>query len=194
MEAILFFANPSGRDLTAAAIPVIAAPAGTHTHDSTTMDEQQFQLLYEATARPIHAYLIGITGQRDTADDVLQETYCRFLSRHLGGMPPAESRPYLFRIATNLLRDRWRTRRETQPLADLDQAHSEDLNSQLDVRRVMKALKPRERELLWLAYVEGMTHTEIASATGLTALSVRPLLFRARKKAASLLRPEGKSA
>lgn len=194
MEAILFFANSSGRNLTAAVIPAIAAPAAAHTHDSTAMEERQFQLLYEATARPIHAYLIGMTGQRDIADDVLQETYCRFLSRHRGGMLPAESRPYLFRIATNLLRDRWRTRHETQPLDDFDQAHSEDLNAQLDVRRVMKALKPRERELLWLAYVEGMTHTEIATATGLTALSVRPLLFRARKKAASLLRPEGKRA
>ena len=194
MEAILFFANSSGRDLTAAVIPVIAAPAGARTHDSTAMDEQQFQLLYEATARPIHAYLIGITGQRDVADDVLQETYCRFLSRHRAGMPPGESRPYLFRIATNLLRDRWRTRHEMLPLDNFDQAHSEDLNSQLDVRRVMQVLKPRERELLWLAYVEGMTHTEIAIATGLAALSVRPLLFRARKKAARLLRPEGKSA
>lgn len=194
MEAILFFANSSGRDLTAAAIPAIAAAAGAHTHDSTAMDEQQFQLLYDATARPIHAYLLGTTAQRDIADDVLQETYCRFLSRHPRGMPPGESRPYLFRIATNLLRDRWRTRHETQPLDNFDPAHSEDINSQLDVRRVMQALKPRERELLWLAYVEGMTHTEIAIATGLTALSVRPLLFRARKKAASLLRPEGKRA
>jgi hypothetical protein len=50
MEAILFFANPSGRDLTAAAIPVIAAPAGTHTHDSTAMDEQQFSC---STKRPL---------------------------------------------------------------------------------------------------------------------------------------------
>ena len=79
-------------------------------------------------------------------------------------------------------------------LDNFDHAHSDDLNSQLDVRRVMQSLKPRERELLWLAYVEGMTHQEIAIATGLTALSVRPLLFRARKKAASLLRPEGKRA
>jgi RNA polymerase sigma-70 factor, ECF subfamily len=198
MEAILFFTNSSGRDLTAAAIPAMAAPDGADTHDNTAMDEQQFQSLYEATARPIHAYLIGITGQPDIADDVLQETYCRFLSRHPRGMPAGESRPYLFRIATNLLRDRWRARHETQLLDNFDQAHSqahfEDLNSQLDVRRVMQALKPRERELLWLAYVEGMTHTEIAIATGLNALSVRPLLFRARKKAASLLRPEGKSA
>jgi RNA polymerase sigma-70 factor (ECF subfamily) len=109
-------------------------------------------------------------------------------------MPPDQSRPYLFRIAINLLRDRWRTRQDAQWPEGFDQAHANDMDTQLDIRRVMKALKPRERELLWLAYVEGMNHQEIAIATGLTALSIRPLLFRARRKAASLLRPEGKTS
>jgi DNA-directed RNA polymerase specialized sigma24 family protein len=35
------------------------------------------------------------------------------------------------------------------------------IQGQLDVRQAMRALKPRERELLWLAYVEGMSHAEI---------------------------------
>jgi RNA polymerase sigma-70 factor (ECF subfamily) len=197
MEAILFFADPSGRSLTTAAIPAIAAPADGGSRDriqsSTAMDEQQFQLLYDATARPIYAYLVGVTRHPDIADDVLQETYFRFLQRHPAGMPPAETRPYLFRIATNLLRDRWRGKQESQWPEDLDPSRACDIDTQLDVRHVMQGLKPKERELLWLAYVEGMTHQEIAIATGLTALSVRPLLFRARKKAASLLRPEEKS-
>jgi RNA polymerase sigma-70 factor, ECF subfamily len=192
MEAILFFADPSGPGVTASTIPAIAASAERSAQDSTAMDERQFQLLYDATARPIHAYLIGVTGQRDIADDVLQETYFRFLQRHPAGMPAAETRPYLFRIATNLLRDRWRTRQDAQWPEGFDQSHSQDVDTQLDMRRALKALKPRERELLWLAYVEGMSHQEIATATGLAALSIRPLLFRARRKAAGLLRPEGK--
>ena len=194
MEAILFFADPSGRSLIPAAMPAITAPADRNALDSTAMDEQQFQLLYDATARPIHAYLIGVTGQRDIADDVLQETYFRFLQRPPAGMPAAETRPYLFRIATNLLRDRWRRRQESQWPEDFDQSHACDVDTQLDVRHVMQALKPKERELLWLAYVEGMSHQEIAIATGLTVLSVRPLLFRARKKAANLLRPDRKTS
>jgi RNA polymerase sigma-70 factor (ECF subfamily) len=201
MEAILFFADPSGPGVTASTIPAIAASAERSAQDSTAMparatamDERQFQALYAATARPIHAYLIGVTGQRDIADDVLQETYFRFLQRHPAGMPAAETRPYLFRIATNLLRDRWRTRQDAQWPEGFDQSHSQDVDTQLDMRRALKALKPRERELLWLAYVEGMSHQEIATATGLAALSIRPLLFRARRKAASLLRPEGKTS
>ena len=54
---------------------------------------------------------------------------------------------------------------------------------------MMQALKPRARQLLWLAYVEGMSHAEIADATGLNVLSIRLLLFRARRHAAGLLRP-----
>ena len=186
MEAVLFFANPNSR-ATAASVPIVAHA------DEAGMDEQQFHAVYEATARPIHAYLVAVTGNQDMADDVLQETYFRFLTRHRRGMPPEETRPYLFRIAANLLRDRWRSRHEEQWPENFEQQHCSDPDSQLDVRRIMQALKPRERELLWLAYIEGMTHAEIAAATGLTALSVRPLLFRARKKAAALL-DSGKSA
>jgi len=182
MEAILLFADMNGRSVTAAAIPAIASPAEGSAQDSTAMparatamDEQQFQLLYDATARPIHAYLIGVTGQRDIADDVLQETYLRFLGRHPAGLPPDQTRPYLFRIATNLLRDRWRTRQDAQWPGGFDPGHTHDhgndFDTQLDMRLVMKALKPRERELLWLAYVEGMSHQEIATATFPTAYS-----------------------
>ncbi|MGA9719705.1 MAG: RNA polymerase sigma factor [Acidobacteriaceae bacterium] len=193
MEAILFFSDASGRNV-AAAIQGTAARPARPARDSLAMDEAQFHALYDATARPIHAYLVALAGSQDTADDVLQETYFRFLQRHPTEMPHEEVRPYLFRIATNLLRDRWRTRREEQWPDNFEQTHCSDLNSQLDVRKIMQTLKPRERELLWLAYVEGMSHAEIAIATGLTALSIRPLLFRARKKAAALLRPEGKGA
>ena len=153
------------------------------------MDEQQFQALYEATARPIHAYVLGVTGHRDVADDVLQETYFRFFLHQPAGMPPEEARRYLFRIATNLLHDRWRTRRDEQWPEGFDKGFSHDVNTQLDVRSAMRALNPREREILWLAYVEGMSHAEIGSITGLKAASVRPMLYKARQKAAGLLRP-----
>jgi RNA polymerase sigma-70 factor (ECF subfamily) len=52
-------------------------------------------------------------------------------------------------------------------------------------------LKPRQRALLWLAYVEGMRHAEIAEVLGLSALSIRPLLFRARRRMATALRGRG---
>lgn len=164
--------------------------------DAAAMDEDAFQAIYELTARPLWAYLVRVCGRRDVADDLLQEAYCRFLVRHPAGMDEAHTRSYLFRIATNLLRDRWRRGDD-----DFEEVFEEGESSEqcgaendpaasLDVQRTMRKLKPRERQLLWLAYVEGMSHAEIAAATGLSALSIRLLLFRARHRAAGLLSPD----
>ena len=116
-----------------------------------------------------------------------QETYCRFLTSKLGNVEPAQAKPYLFRIATNLLHDRWRKGEDTPWSEPREIGFERDLDTQIDVRDLMQQLKPRERQLLWLAYVEGMTHSEIARATGLRSMSIRILLFRARQRAAELL-------
>jgi RNA polymerase sigma-70 factor (ECF subfamily) len=100
---------------------------------------------------------------------------------------PAEAKPYLFRIATNLLHDRWRKGEDAKWSGPPEIGFERDLDTQIDVRDLMRQLKPRERQLLWLAYVEGMTHSEIAKSTGLRSMSVRILLFRARQRAAELL-------
>jgi RNA polymerase sigma-70 factor (ECF subfamily) len=151
------------------------------------MDEQTFHALYAATAKPLWAYIARLSGRPDVANDLLQETYCRFLTAQLGNVELAEAKPYLFRIATNLLNDRWRKGEDTTWSEPPEIGFERDLDTQIDVRDLMQQLKPRERQLLWLAYVEGMTHSEIAKSTGLHSMSVRILLFRARQKAAELL-------
>ena len=151
------------------------------------LTEAEFERLYEANAGPVLGYLIASTDRHDVADDLLQETFCRVLAHRAAmsqaGMDAAAQRRYLFRIATNLLRDRWRGR-EDQPFSEPAEAgESRNFEASIDVHAMLRHLKPRERELLWLAYVEGMDHAEIAAATGLNRLSVRTLLFRARSRA-----------
>ncbi len=158
-------------------------------------DEQAFRLLYEATSHPLWAYLFHVSGRSDVADDVLQETYCRFLTRKLPVMDASHAKSYLFRIGTNMLHDRVRSELACNERDTLEQESPQsdftaDVEAGFDLRRAMQQLKPRERELLWLAYAEGMSHTEIAVATGLSAISIRLLLFRARRKAVQLLRPQ----
>ncbi len=151
------------------------------------VEAPEFARLYDAHSGAILAYLAAVTARRDVAEDILQETFVRLLTRPIPSMDSAATRRYLFRIATNLLRDRWRSG-DAIPYADpIEHSESPALDTQLHVRAALGRLKPRERELLWLAYVEGMDHTEIAAATGLQRLSVRILLFRARKNAAQLL-------
>jgi RNA polymerase sigma-70 factor (ECF subfamily) len=162
--------------------------------DALWLDESAFRVLYEQTSGPLFRYLLSMTRERALAEDLLQETYCRFLTARVTEMSACEARSYLFRIATNLMRDRWR-----RPDVELSQEHSsedsrelgpsdEALERRLGMRQAFDRLKPRERQLLWLAYVEGSNHREIADCTGLRAGSIRLLLFRARHKLAELIR------
>src|SRR5580692_12954831 len=72
--------------------------------DRPSVNPDAFRVFYSRTNRPLWAYLLRVSGRRDVADDLLQETYCRFLNRNPAGLNEEQSRSYLFRIATNLLR------------------------------------------------------------------------------------------
>jgi RNA polymerase sigma-70 factor, ECF subfamily len=160
------------------------------TEDELRMDEAAFRVLYEQTAGPLFGYLLRVTGDRELSEDVLQEAYCRFLSHDLPAMDAAHSKSYLFRTASNLLRDRWRRRKE-EPLPEgASEVASTAPHPErgVQVRQAFRQLKPRERQLLWLAYVEGSNHKEIADCTGLRTGSIRLLLFRARRRLAGLIR------
>ncbi|HKV81772.1 MAG TPA: RNA polymerase sigma factor [Candidatus Sulfotelmatobacter sp.] len=159
------------------------------------MNESAFRAFYEQTATPLLRYLICMTRTPDIAEDLLQETYCRFLTAQLPEMDDRQTRNYLFRIGTNLIRDRWRRSKDEPPPSDpveipVPASHPE---LKLGVRQAFDRLNPRERQLLWLAYVEGSNHQEIAAQTGLQPGSIRLLLFRARRKLADLIRTKSPS-
>jgi RNA polymerase sigma-70 factor, ECF subfamily len=153
------------------------------------MDEASFRSFYDQSAPRLFSYLLRVCGERALAQDLLQETYFRFLTANLPPLTDVQARNYLFRIATNLMRDRWHHHRE-EPLPDRinELAKVPLIDRQLEMRQAFQRLKLRERQLLWLAYVEGANHKEIAECTGLRAGSVRLLLFRARRRLAKLIR------
>lgn len=168
--------------------------------DPLKMDEDAFRAFYDLTSRAVWAYLSHVTGDPHAADDLLQETFIRFLGVRHRWESDSHRRNYLFRIATNLAHDRHRrnVRRETQPLDEergvaetVAQGAGHGHEEQADLRRALERLSPREREMLWLAYAEGATHKEIAETLGLRARGIRVLLFRARKKLAAMLRGSG---
>ena len=153
------------------------------------IDEPAFRAFYAQTAGPLLGYLLRACGERGLAEDLCQESYCRFLTSEAPAMDERQARSYLFQIATNLMRDRWRRPREDAPAAAVAEPASQEppLDRKLGMRQAFERLKPRERQLLWLAYVEGSSHKEIADCTGLKAGSIRLLLFRARRKLAELI-------
>jgi RNA polymerase sigma-70 factor (ECF subfamily) len=162
------------------------------------MDEDAFRAFYDRTARMLLAYLSRVTGDRQIAHDLLQETYYRFLRARGEYDSEAHRRNSLFRIASNLARDNYRRHRvknvEVSAASEAtltDASNAATAERRADLHRAMSKLRPRDRELLWLAYAQGSSHREIAASLGLKAGSIKLLLFRARRRLADLLRGHG---
>jgi RNA polymerase sigma-70 factor (ECF subfamily) len=159
------------------------------------MDEDTFRAFYERTARGVWAYLSRVTGDRQLADDLLQETFYRFLRAAAMHDTEAHRRNSLYRIATNLARDARRRSLIRAPFSlavdDIERIPSSEQagtsEQTADFTRAMSHLKPRDRAMLWLAYAEGASHREIADVLGLRPASLKPMLFRARRRLAALL-------
>lgn len=170
------------------------------------MGDDEFRAFYERTARPLWAYLSRISGDPHKADDLLQEAYYRFYRAAKRHESEAHRRNSLFQIATNLVRDAARRgkRYEEVPLADEESPSAgavpksgspspeTEAAMRTDVARAIRRLEPAQRELLWLAYAQGSSHEEIAEILGLSAISVRTLLLRARRKLAGILAGGGR--
>ena len=156
------------------------------------MDRDAFAGFYERAARPLWAYLARVSGDPGLADDLMQESFVRFLTTDTKTDGEVEARRYLFRIGSNLLKDHWR-KRTTSSIEELpegafaSQAMAAQMDSDALLGPAMAKMKPKERQMLWLAYAEGYSHREIAEVMGVGATSVRLLLFRARKKMAGML-------
>jgi RNA polymerase sigma-70 factor, ECF subfamily len=172
--------------MASAGMDTVASAANTVTG---LLDEREFQALYARTAVPLRAYAARSLGSATHADDIVQETFLRLLRHPVPTRDVDELRAYVFRIASNLVVDHWRARRH-EAKHDIREkgAPGPDQGMRLDVKKFFARLKPRERQLIWLAHVEGADHKEIAAALGLRAGSVRVLLSRARQRFARMLR------
>jgi RNA polymerase sigma factor (sigma-70 family) len=148
----------------------------------------------------LERYLARLTGDPDLAADVAQEAFLRLLDRN---PRPEAVRPWLFRVATNLVRDAARrsTRHRTlaldgrAPSAHGDPPPPPDTGVDRDrcrrlVREALDQLSAKERTAL-LMREEGFRHREIAEAIGTTTGSVGTLLSRAIRKAAHRLGEPG---
>lgn len=152
------------------------------------MDEEAFGAFYRSVAPALQGYIQKTCGNAALAEDILQETFYRFLRTSLPEMDAQQMKSYLFKIATSLLVDHWRRENRERLRRNAWRPSEIATNGPKgDVTQALSALKPAERALLWLAYVEGLDHGEIASTLGFKEKSVRVLLFRARKNLARIL-------
>jgi RNA polymerase sigma-70 factor (ECF subfamily) len=139
--------------------------------------------LYGAHAADIASFLLKLTGDREVASDLMQETFVRAMRSGVDARELRSARAWLFRIAANLAHDRRRRQallrfvpfsgREIgatgvgDPLGDL-------------VQRALRSLPTAQAAALLLHYEAGFSRQEIAQMEGVTEEAVKSRLARGR--------------
>jgi RNA polymerase sigma-70 factor (ECF subfamily) len=144
-----------------------------------------FGELLERHEREIFAYALRLTGDRDNADDVYQET---FLAAFRGWPPPrrGQERAWLYRIATNKVIDRARKAKRLVRLSDVKDlrlaAPERDGVSLADLTAAVKVLPAGQRAAFVLRKVEGLDYADVARVLECSEEAARSRVAEAMKK------------
>ena len=153
-------------------------------------NEKALAQIYEAYSPELFRYAYRLLGSEQAAEDVVGETFHRFLRAIQGGGGPNKHlRAYLYRVAHNLVIDRHR--RNPTPSVDLENIENnaasnlspeEEASQALaaeDVRKKLWQLTDDQRQVLILKYYQGLSNAEAAEAIGKPAGAVKALQHRA---------------
>ncbi len=173
--------------------PATNRPTGTPDEqqlvEQAKLDPEAFGQLYDIHFSRIYSYIYRKTGDRQVAEDLTSDTFMKALANikryRYTGQPFAA---WLYRIASNVVTDYYRSRRVTASLDDgLPLASSEgdpeeaalQLDDQQAVARAIRTLSPDQQDVVLLRFSAGLKLKEIAKVVGKTEGAVKALMFRA---------------
>jgi RNA polymerase sigma-70 factor, ECF subfamily len=152
-------------------------------------DKAAFKQVYDATCAKLYGIIFRILGDRDSADDILQDVYLR-IWQHAREFDSVRSSPitWMAAIARNRALDarKKRSRKILQEVPGLEQITADDNpqahDAKCDNRRrldeCLRSLEPEKREVVLLAYYYGLTREEISYRTGRPAATIKTWLRR----------------
>jgi RNA polymerase sigma-70 factor (ECF subfamily) len=155
-------------------------------------DERALEELYDATVGKVFALAVAILHHKEDAEEVACSTYAHAWS-HVGSYDTTRANPlgWLLMMCRSRALDRLRQRRAAGVTVDIDaitdtkaddHPRPEDLLSLLQqqsrVHAALAKLTPERRHLVSLAFLQGLSHPEIAAVTGLALGTVKSHLRR----------------
>jgi RNA polymerase sigma factor (sigma-70 family) len=164
-------------------------------------EPEAFELIFERHFDAIHKYLHRRVG-RDLADELAAETFAAAFEWRASCRTGDSALPWLYGIATNLLRRRFRAeRRQLRAYArcgvDRGVVYEDEADAGADrspygarLASALVAMRPRERDALLLYALCDLSYDEIALALDVPVGTVRTWLHRARRRAQRVLAPE----
>jgi len=162
-------------------------------------DPEAFDELYRRFARPVYGLALRRLGDRDGAEDVVQETFAsvwrsaRSYRRERGA-----GGPWLYAVARNAIVDRFRARGEPATLVPDAPSGDEGPDESAEagwvswrVHRALAELPEAERHVLELAYWSGLSQSEVAAFLNVPLGTVKTRSRSALARLAGLLEHEG---
>jgi RNA polymerase sigma-70 factor (ECF subfamily) len=155
---------------------------------------QEFEEVFREHCQFIYRSAYSVTGNRQDAEDVLQNIFVKLIERELPSALMRNPKAYLYRAAVNLALNTIRTR-QRQRLTDgveLLEAPAREVAGEGDgiQRRLMEAiaqLKPNLVEILILRYEHNYSDAEIAQMLGTSRGTVAVTLNRTRARLKKLM-------
>lgn len=155
-------------------------------------DSKAFELLARRYIRPVYAVVSSFISRREDIDDSAQETFLRALEKIHSYNPKRPFAPWLYQVARNVARNRWKyiKRRNHEALEDMQEEignddpgkHAELSELRSRVAAAVEALPERQRTAFRLHDVEGYKATEIAEMLGVSDGTVRANIHHARQE------------
>lgn len=168
-------------------------------------EEIAFTQLYNATVSRAWSVAMRIVRQQEAAEEVVEDCYWQ-VWREADRFDAARGRvlTWILTICRSRALDYLRRKDIAEPTADIETLRSTELATDEDpldilgamerataVHRALAQLKPKERQLISLAFFRGLTHQEIADASRMPIGTVKTTMHKAFKQLQSLLGGEG---
>jgi RNA polymerase sigma-70 factor (ECF subfamily) len=152
--------------------------------------------LYRAHAGDVYRYALAVLGQPADAEDVTQTTFLNAYRSLERGVRPRKPTSWLLTIASNVMKQRFRSERAHATAAILDDRAGQKVIEDDETPTIgellaaLRAIPPLQRQAIVLREFEGRSYTEIAEILDVTTSALETLLFRARRSLAEELQSQ----
>jgi len=176
------------------------APIERHTEVKESATQENFLEVYEQFSDAIFRFCLAKTRNRDIALDITQDTFIKTWEYLANGKEVAQIRPFLYRVARNLIVDLSRKKTTLSLDAFMDEGgdvreqQPEQFGLSFDVDQALKlvdSLDAKYREPIMLRYVEDLSLAEIAKVLGVSENVVSVRLHRAVKQLQNTVQEKG---